>query len=79
MLFVHLIYVLANYGAAPVALPLFPAFANKKKERRGVGGGRILRWMMMDNNIGGGGEMKKENARINVGNRCPLVCMKTAS
>lgn len=36
MLFVHLIYVLANYGAAPVALPLFPAFANKKK-RRGWG------------------------------------------
>lgn len=32
MLFVRLIYVLANYGAAPVALPLFPAFAKKKGE-----------------------------------------------
>lgn len=42
MLFVHLIYVLANYGAAPVTLPLFPAFA-KKKKKRGGGGGRILR------------------------------------
>lgn len=35
MLFVHLIYVLANYGAAPVALPLFPACAKKKKKKRG--------------------------------------------
>lgn len=78
MLFVRLIYVLANYGAAPVALPLFPAFAKKKI------GGKELCWMMMDNNIGLGGEMqrkkeKKRNARINVGNHCPLVCMKTAS
>lgn len=38
MLFVHLIYVLANYGAAPVALPLFPAFANKKKRKKGGAG-----------------------------------------
>lgn len=38
MLFVRLIYVLANCGAAPVALPLFPAFAKK----RGGGGGAAL-------------------------------------
>lgn len=52
MLFVHLIYVLANYGAAPVALPISPAFAKKKE--------KIPRWMMMDNNVGAGGEMQKK-------------------
>lgn len=42
MLFVHLIYVLANYGAAPVALPLFPACAKKKKKAGGGGGDTAL-------------------------------------
>lgn len=45
MLFVRLIYVLANYCAALVALPLFPAFAKKRKKGK-------LRWMVMDSNIG---------------------------
>lgn len=59
MLFVRLIYVLANYGAAPVALPLFPAFAKKI----GEAGWGELRWMMMDNNIGQGGEMQRKKKK----------------
>lgn len=41
MLFVRLIYVLANYAEAPVALPLFPAFAKKKGKAASDGDGRL--------------------------------------